>query len=194
MKNTINDKAFVSLDGHVLIKDLTSDTILLDKHNAINYENVVVLLSNLLSGADSSDFITNIAYGNKGTIVDDTGNILYRTPNTGSASGTLYSETFSKDISPFGDDENTIQVLHENGETYSDIRIISTLDYAETGLEDQSVIDNSSSNDDSPYIFDELGLRTATGLFISHIIFHPIEKSANRKLQIIYTIRIRVGQ
>jgi hypothetical protein len=194
MKNTINDKAFVSLDGHVLIKDLTSDTILLDKHNAINYENVVVLLSNLLSGADSSDFITNIAYGNGGTIVDDTGNILYRTPNTGSASGTLYSETFSKDISPFGDSENTIQVLHENGETYSDIRIISTLEYAEAGLESQSVIDNSSSNDDSPYIFDELGLRTAAGLFISHIIFHPIEKSANRKLQIIYTIRIRVGQ
>ncbi len=44
------------------------------------------------------------------------------------------------------------------------------------------------------YVFDELGLYTDgdSGMALSHIIFHPVEKSANRILQIKYTVRVQL--
>ena len=77
-----------------------------------------------------------------------------------------------------------------DGLVYSDIVITSTLDYTEPAA--QATVDNST-NLTGNFAFDEIGLITETGSYISHIIFHPIEKSANRKIQVIYTIRIRAG-
>ena len=56
----------------------------------------------------------------------------------------------------------------------------------------QSALDNSSSMT-GDYIFDEIGLINEADKYISHIVFHPIQKSANRKIQVIYTLRIRAG-
>ena len=33
MKNKLKDKAFIEVDGHVLIKDIDTGEVLLDKHN-----------------------------------------------------------------------------------------------------------------------------------------------------------------
>ena len=49
------------------------------------------------------------------------------------------------------------------------------------------------------FIFNELGLKSKgiagrnSGYLLSHIVFHPVQKSANRVIQIIYTLRIRVN-
>ena len=47
-------------------------------------------------------------------------------------------------------------------------------------------------------MFDELGLKgkaatLGAGLLLTHVIFHPVQKSANRLIQVVYTLRIRVG-
>jgi len=44
-------------------------------------------------------------------------------------------------------------------------------------------------------VFDELGLRSysaaGTGRLITHVIFHPVQKSLNRLIQIDYTVRVQ---
>jgi hypothetical protein len=44
-------------------------------------------------------------------------------------------------------------------------------------------------------VFDELGLRaystTGTGRLLTHVIFHPVQKSLNRLIQVDYTVRIQ---
>ena len=77
----------------------------------------------------------------------------------------------------------------------TDVITTCTLDYAEpTG---QDVVDNSTDME-ATYIFDELGLKSkaatlGAGLLLTHVVFHPVQKSANRLIQVVYTLRIRVG-
>jgi hypothetical protein len=134
-----------------------------------------------------------MAFGNGGTLIDGTGTIEYRSTNTDTEAGALYNKTYEKLVD--GTDailpsENTTTVQKFDGLVYSDIVITSTLDYTEPAA--QETVDNSTTLT-GDFAFDEIGLITETGSYISHIIFHPIEKSANRKIQVIYTIRIRAG-
>jgi hypothetical protein len=104
----------------------------------------------------------------------------------------LYNETYSKGVanSASADADNHMVVLHTGGNTYSDIVITCTLGYNEPSGQD--ALDNAA-NLTGNYIFDELGLKTPGGVHLTHVIFHPVQKSANRKIQIIYTIRITAG-
>jgi hypothetical protein len=84
-------------------------------------------------------------------------------------------------------------VLHTSGKVYTDILVTCLLDYGEPP--GQQAFDNST-NFNGEYVFDELGLKTwngsATNLrLITHVIFHPVQKSLNRQIQIDYTIRIQ---
>jgi hypothetical protein len=84
-------------------------------------------------------------------------------------------------------------VRHVPGKYYSDTLVTTTLDYGEPT--DQLVFDNSA-NLDNVYVFDELGLKSwggalATGKLLTHVVFHPVQKSLNRLIQIDYTIRIQ---
>ena len=66
------------------------------------------------------------------------------------------------------------------------------LDYGEPSGQD--AVDNSS-NVDGLYVFDELGLvsysPSGTGNLLTHVIFHPVQKSLNRLIQIDYTVRVQ---
>jgi hypothetical protein len=54
---------------------------------------------------------------------------------------------------------------------------------------------DTASSTESLYVFDELGLRgydpDGTGRLLTHVIFHPIQKSLNRLVQIDYTVRVQ---
>ena len=89
---------------------------------------------------------------------------------------------------------NLIQVRHVPGTVYTDVLVTCLLDYGEPST--QSAFDNSTSYTDS-FVFDELGLKSYslngpdTGNLLTHVIFHPVQKSLNRLIQIDYTVRIQ---
>jgi hypothetical protein len=198
MENNLKDNASALVEGHVLIKDTDTGEVLLNKHNAINFTNMALAMARVLGGEVDSEsglsyVIKKMAFGNGGTLIDGTGAIEYRSTNTDTEAGALYNKTYEKLVD--GTDailpsENTTTVQKFDGLVYSDIVITSTLDYTEPAA--QETVDNSTTLT-GDFAFDEIGLITETGSYISHIIFHPIEKSANRKIQVIYTIRIRAG-
>ena len=87
----------------------------------------------------------------------------------------------------------------------TDIIITSTLNYDEPMASDTNF--NLAGADqkaddatiDGNFVFDELGLKSKSGdgrnegLLLSHVVFHPVQKSANRKIQVLYTIKVRTN-
>ena len=70
----------------------------------------------------------------------------------------------------------------------TDVIVTCTLDYATPGGQDTV---DTATNMDGTYVCDELALYTANNDLLTHVIFHPVQKSANRKIQVVYTLRIR---
>lgn len=188
--------------GHVLITDITdpeNKSVVLDKSNAIHAENMSLSIANALAANTNSlsvsiGAISNMKFGNGGTIVLSTGRVTYKKPRVSSLGG-LYSPTYSKNINSnvttgVESDYNSVTVNHIPGQVYTDVICLCTLGLGEP--EDQNV--SSSTDMEGKYVFDEIGLYTDgdTGIPLSHIIFHPVEKSANRILQIKYTVRIQL--
>jgi hypothetical protein len=83
---------------------------------------------------------------------------------------------------------------HVTGTNYTDIFVTCLLDYGDGNASGQLAFDNATNNTDN-LVFDELGLRsyspTGDGLLLTHVIFHPVQKSLNRLIQIDYTVRIQ---
>jgi len=190
------DQTGVMMEGHIKIWDPESGEVLVDKRNAIHYENMSQGLANSLANK-STGFIHEMAFGNGGTSVDPTGIITYLTPNSTGTNASLYNQTYVKvvdDRSVNNTDpaRNKIESRHVSGTNYTDILVTCLLDYGEpTG---QDAVDNAT-NADSLYVFDELGLvsydSAGTGRLLTHVIFHPVQKSLNRLVQIDYTVRVQ---
>jgi len=185
------------IEGFVKIHDPKSGEILLDKKNAIHYENISICMAQMLSDKNLG-YIYQMAFGNGGSAVDPTGVITYLPPNTTGQNADLYNETYYKvvDNNSAADTDpanNYITVLHTSGNVYTDIVVTCLLDYGEPA--GQQAFDNST-NFNGEYVFDELGLKCWFGsstnlLLITHVIFHPVQKSLNRQIQIDYTLRIQ---
>jgi hypothetical protein len=185
------------IEGFVKIHDPNSGEVLVDKKNAIHYENISIAMANMLSDKNIG-YIYQMAFGNGGSAVDPTGVITYLPPNTTGQNADLYNETYAKvvDNNSAADTDpanNYITVLHTSGNVYTDIIVTCLLDYGEPA--GQQAFDNST-NFNGEYVFDELGLKSWYGsstnlLLITHVIFHPVQKSLNRQIQIDYTLRIQ---
>jgi hypothetical protein len=188
---------FCKIEGFVKIFDPKSGEVLVDKKNAIHYENISIAMAHSLSDRNLG-YIDTMAFGNGGSSVDPTGVITYLPPNVTGQNADLYNETYSKvvdDNSAANTDpaNNNMTVLHTTGRVYTDILVSCLLDYGEPP--GQQAFDNST-NFNGEYVFDELGLKcwngSATDLrLITHVIFHPVQKSLNRQIQIDYTLRIQ---
>lgn len=193
-----DEKGNVKVEGHIKIFDPETKEVFVDKRNAIHYENMSYALA--LSIANKGiGFIHEMHFGNGGTSVDTTGIITYLPPNTTGANADLYNPTYYKvvdDTSSLNNDpsRNKITVKHTPGLIYTDVLVTCLLDYGEPA--GQQAFDNSIGLDDS-FVFDELGLKSWTdagegaGDLLTHVIFHPIQKSLNRLIQIDYTVRIQ---
>jgi hypothetical protein len=191
-----NETGGFHFEGHIKIFDPTTKEIFIDKRNAIHYENMSVAMVQSLSNQGQGT-VYQMAFGSGGTIVDPTGLITYLTPNTIGVNSSLYNQTYVKVVDQNAIENtdparNLMQVRHISGATYSDILISCLLDYGEP-LEQQA-FDNSVDMNGN-FVFDELGLvsynPSGTGKLLTHVVFHPVQKSLNRLLQIDYTIRVQ---
>jgi hypothetical protein len=185
------------IQGFVKIHDPVSGDIFYDDHNAIHYENISIAMAQTLSNRDLG-YIYQMAFGNGGSSVDPTGVITYLPPNTTGQNADLYNQTYAKvvDDNSAADTDpanNKMTVLHTAGNFYTDILVSCLLDYGEPP--EQQAFDNSTQYN-GEYVFDELGLKVWNGAadnlrLITHVIFHPVQKSLNRQIQIDYTLRIQ---
>jgi hypothetical protein len=189
------------VEGFLKVYDPNNGEIFVDKKNAINYENMSEAIADTLSSRGYGE-IYQMAFGNGGASVDETGVITYLPPNTTGQNAALYNQTYAKivdDTSVFNLDptRNKMTVSHTTGKVYTDILVQCLLDYGEPS--GQAAFDNSTQTDSS-YIFDELGLLANYGTdssgnvitrLLTHVIFHPVQKSLNRQIQIDYTVRIQ---
>lgn len=138
-----------------------------------------------------------MAFGNGGTTVDPTGIITYLTPNSTGTNASLYNQTYAKvvddrSVNNVDPQRNKIETRHVTGTNYTDIVVSCLLDYGEP--EGQDAFD-TAANTEQQFVFDELGLvgysATGTGRLLTHVIFHPVQKSLNRLIQIDYTVRVQ---
>jgi hypothetical protein len=186
------DKNNIMVQGHIKIYDPITKKVLIDKPNAIHYENMSEALAQSLANKGTG-FINNMVFGNGGTSVDSTGVITYLPPNTFNQSATLYNQTYEKivdntSVLNLDPQRNYIEVRHTPGLIYTDLFVSCLLDYGEPA--GQQAFDNTTTLD-GEYVFDELGLESESGKLLTHVIFHPVQKSLNRLIQIDYTIRIQ---
>jgi hypothetical protein len=191
------EPGLAKIEGFIKIHDPVTGEVLVDKKNAIHYENISIAMAQTLSNRNLG-YIYEMAFGNGGSSVDPTGVITYLPPNTVGQNADLYNQTYSKvvdDGSAVNLDpvNNKMTVLHTSGNVYTDILVSCLLDYGEPP--EQQAFDNST-NFNGEFVFDELGLKAWNGSadnlrLITHVIFHPVQKSLNRQIQIDYTVRIQ---
>jgi len=189
------------IEGFLKIYDPNDGEIFVEKKNAINYENMSEAIADTLSSRGFGE-IYQMAFGNGASSTDETGVITYLPPNTTGQNASLYNQTYAKivdDTSVFNLDptRNKMTVFHTTGTLYSDIVVQCLLDYGEPA--GQAAFDNSTATDGA-YVFDELGLLANYGTdvngdtitrLLTHVVFHPVQKSLNRQIQIDYTVRIQ---
>ena len=178
------EKSLVSIEGHVVIQDADSGEVLAKRRNAIHFENMSIAIANLLAniaGPNGTHNVLTMKYGNGGTLIDGTGIVTYKAPNTSAITSGLYNETYSQEV-------DSVAVNHTNGNMYSDVVITSTLDYATPVGQDA---EDTTTDMNGDYVFDELSIYSGDSNMLTHVVFHPVQKSANRKIQVVYTLRIR---
>ena len=192
----IKENSGVLVQGHIKIHDPESGAVFVNKRNAFHYENMSIALAESVANAGQG-FISSMAFGNGGTSVDPTGIITYLTPNSTGTNASLYNQTFTKivddrSVSNLDPQRNKIETRHVNGTNYTDVVVTCLLDYGEPNGQDAT---DTASASDSLYVFDELGLTSyassGTGKLLTHVIFHPVQKSLNRLIQIDYTVRVQ---
>jgi hypothetical protein len=193
-----NEQGALHIQGHIKIFDPQTGEVIIDKRNAIHYENFSIALAQAISN-QGQGWIGEMAFGNGGSRVDPTGIITYLTPNSSGINASLYNETYTKVIDANSTENldpsrNFMTVRHVTGTPYTDVLVSCLLDFGEPN--GQAAFDNSTDYNGT-YVFDELGLKAYSsngagqGNLLTHVIFHPVQKSLNRMLQIDYTVRIQ---
>lgn len=206
--NELNESAGVRAVGHVLIRNKESGEVLVDKNNAIHFENFSQALALSIANR-SSGYIFMMVFGNGGSVSSDVGVLSYLPPNSSGLNATLYNQTYAKivdDLSPLNTDaaNNYVRVSHVAGVLYTDVQITCTLEFNEPSgqlaFDNATQANNNGTNNSvATYIFDELGLQSYSnatgepGMLLSHVIFFPVQKALNVSIEVIYTIRISLS-
>jgi hypothetical protein len=208
--------------GRVKIEDKKTGEILLPwTCNAVHPQNMARTIARGLAN-EPYGTIFKLALGNGGTYIDSALKINYLQPNTTGVNATLYNQTYEEVIDDssvsVGSGNSCISAASSVPGDLTSI-VVATLTLAvnepATQLSTDTGPDQALANPpsiDPPYgpgtdfgysfAFDELalladtasnGAANAGGLLLTHLIFNPIEKTANRELLITYSLTISVS-
>lgn len=181
------------IKGHVKAFYKDNGEVVVDKFNAVHPQNMAKVLARGLANEPNQQ-IFQIALGNGGTYIDSTQSIVYNSPNIIGLSADLYNTTYTEIV----DDANTSVGIGNSVISQSapspDISslVICTIQLSANEPAGQATTDGVTTDPNSAFTFDELGLKTVDGLLLSHIVFNPIEKNAQRELIISYTLTVSV--
>jgi hypothetical protein len=200
----------VSVEGFVVIKDLTNDKILYEGRNAVHQENMSVALAQALCHGAGS-FISEMWFGCGAAIIATDGTITYRKPNVTGVNADLYQPTYFRvvdesDYNRAPESADNISISHVSGTNYADTIVTATLSNTdplkgdnEFNLYDYTNGSLEATIYDGEFEFNEIGLKTKgsnglkSGKLLTHFIFHPVQKNAEQTIQIVYTLRVRAG-
>ena len=138
-----------------------------------------------------------MAFGNGGATVNGLGIVTYLPPNILKSTANLYNPTYHVivDENRLAPATNNLTVRHTQNALFSDIVVTAVLGFGEPS--GQSSFDDATDMEQE-FVFDEIGLKSFNadinaGPLLTHIIFHPIQKSLNRSIEVIYTVRIQIA-
>jgi hypothetical protein len=198
-----DDNLGLNMSGHIVIKDKETGEELVNKRNAIHYGNMAYIVAQALNNRADA-FVYYMAFGNGATSVDTAGRVVYKSPRVTESfesGASLYSRTYEKRVDAANNDD-TSRVEVFVGPSYSDIKVTCTLNYGEPTQEQGAQPFDSTTNNEGPYVFDELALFSApnplsagieTSTMLTHVIFHPVQKRLNRIIEVIYTVRVQLS-
>ena len=201
----MKDFSGIGVTGHLKVKswDVDSDgnhideITHVDKQNAIHDGNMVFAIAKAMIGQDSANTFSIgwIAFGDGGSEIAETGTVTYRptnTQNNRNELADLHQRVYQKKIDNEGFSMEVSPIVFNRA--IADINANIVLQQGEPF--GQLPMDNAVEFSDR-FVFDELGFFTNTeniddSFMLTHIVFHPIQKSLNRVLEIDYTIRFEI--
>lgn len=201
----------VKITTHIVISDADTGEILREGQNAIHQENMSQILATALARGTNS-FISEMHFGKGASVTAIDGSVSYRTPNVFGSNSSLYNPTYftvvdAQDLNNLDSTANNLAVTHTTGTTYSSTVVTATLDYTDPVASDSvfNIVNstedslNATTSVDGEMVFDEIALKTKgtaglnSGHLLTHFIFHPVEKSYNQRIQIVYTLKVQAG-
>lgn len=187
---TQHDLTTVGLIGRVRIHD-AQGVCVLDKKNAIHPQNMSLVVARALAREDNG-FIFKLVFGNGGTFYNTSNVLVYKAPNVIGTGATLYNKTYEMqvdEISAGTPASNSVVAVPSPAPALTALVVVTAQLSALEPL-GQAVADNITTDPEGTFVFDEIGLESADGLLLSHLVFSPIEKTANRAWLITYTITV----
>jgi len=197
-----NGGAYIGPTGTVSYKPSLGGAGSLIKNPTANLYNTIYVkkLSNDSTDTPSYDQLSrayiaaeNYATNYEDIIVDVT--IGYSEPPVGITASTVIQQT-ALDNSTFVGNSSTVNngtatTFTANQLVFNEIGLFAGSSNLFVGGFTQNVADVDNFITQTPNFSNIAG--TKSKLMLTHVIFHPIQKSANRSLEIIYTLRIQMG-
>lgn len=179
--------------GHVRIVDAATEEVILDVHNAVHPQNLARAITRSLA-RDTNGYVFKLSFGNGGTFYNSSDVLVYRPPNT-IGSATLYNQTYEIQVDEQSSGTpvtNSVTSAAAPAPSIASVVTVSALLAADEPA-GQQVADNITTDPEADFMFDEIGLKTSDDLLLTHLVFNPIEKTANRAFLITYTLTCSVG-
>ena len=194
-----NGGAYVGPTGTISYKPSLGGPSSLIKNPTANLYNTIYVkkLSNDATSAidynnKSEAYIAaeNYAVNYEDIIVDVT--LGYSEPPTGITASTNIQQLALDNSSFVGTSLSTVSPTFDpNTLVFNEIGLFAGSDNVFAGQFTQTVADVDTFVNTTPNYSTVAG--TTSKLMLTHVIFHPIQKAANRSLEIIYTLRIQMG-
>lgn len=197
-----NGGAYIGPTGTISYKPSLGGPGSLIKNPTANLYNTVYVKKLSNDATDTPDYNTlskayiaaeNYATNYEDIIVDVT--IGYTEPPVGISSSNIIQQT-ALDNSTFVGNSSTVNsgtatTFAANQLVFNEIGLFAGSNNLFVGGFTQDIADVDNFINQTPNFSNTAGSKSK--MMLTHVIFHPIQKSANRSLEIIYTLRIQMG-